>query len=67
LDSCGEAGNVGDVPGGDRAAIDDVDLAGGSEARGGDIVLADKVLVYKGYSSSAAIYKAMGSDRLSIK
>ena len=28
LDSCGEAGNVGDIPGGDRAAINDVDLAG---------------------------------------
>ena len=67
LDSCGEAGHVGDIPGEEREAINDVNLEGGSEAAGGDIVLADKVLAYKGYSSSTAIYEGMGSDRLSIK
>jgi len=67
LDSRGESGNVGDIPRGDRAAINYIDLAGGSEAGGGDILLADNVIVYEGYSSSTAIYEGLGSDRLSIK
>jgi hypothetical protein len=32
LDGGGETGNIGDISRGDRAAINDVDLAGGSEA-----------------------------------
>ena len=67
LDSCREAGNVDDIPRGDRVTINDVDLVGGSEAEGGDIVLANEVLVYKGYTSSTTIYEGMGSDRLFTK
>ena len=40
---------------------------GGSEAEGGDIMLADKVFVYEGYSSSTAIHEGMGSDCHYIK
>ena len=67
LDSCGEAGNVCDVPRGDGMSVYNINLAVSSETGGGDIVFADKVLVYKSDSSSTAIYKGRGGDHLSIK
>ena len=67
LDSRGEAGDFCDVPRRDGASVYHVNLAESSEMGGGDIVLADKVLVYKSYSSSTAIYEDRGGDRLSIK
>jgi hypothetical protein len=67
LDGRGEASNVRDVSRGDRATINYVNLAGSPESGGGDVMLADKVLVYKRYSSSTAIYKGRSGNRLSIK
>ena len=67
LNGRSEAGDVSDVSRGDGASVYHVDLAGGPETRGGDLMLADKVFVYTGYSNSTTIYKGRSSDPLSIE